>query len=127
MSITAREVQTAIEAYNEQVDTYNEENKDAWREPFAQTLIDGTVYNPHTKKYEGIKVELPEFGEVTLVDSKPGHEGGGEDIWVVFLIGDQLFKLTGWYGSWDGSNWEEGEVFEVVAEEKIVVVYNKKK
>jgi hypothetical protein len=127
MSVTAREVQNAIESYNEQVETYNEENKDAWREPFAQTLIDGSVYNPETKKYEDVKVELDGLGEVTLVDSKPGQEGGGEDIWIVFHVGNQLFKLTGWYGSWDGSNWDEGDVFEVVAEEKIVVVYNKKK
>jgi hypothetical protein len=127
MSITAREVQTAIEAYNEQVYKYNNENANSWREGFVQTLLDGTVYNPQTQKFDELKAELPGLGEVTLVDSKPGQEGGGEDIWVVFLIGDQLFKLTGWYGSWDGSNWEEGEVFEVVAEEKIVVVYNKKK
>jgi len=127
MSVTATQVQSAIEAYNEQVHESNEQNSNSWRDTFAQALLEGKEYNPQAQKYEEVKVELDGLGEVTLVDSKPGFEGGGEDIWVVFHVGNQLFKLTGWYGSWDGSNWDEGDVFEVVAEEKIVVVYNKKK
>lgn len=127
MSVTATQVQSAIEAYNEKVYETNEKEPENWRENFAQALLDGKEWNSQTKEYEDVTVELDGFGAVTLVDSKPGFEGGGEDIWIVFLVGDQLFKLTGWYGSWDGSNWEEGDVFEVVAEEKVVVVYNKKK
>jgi hypothetical protein len=42
---------------------------------------------------------------MTLVE-RFGGEGKGDDLWSVFQIGDQFFKKSGYYSSWNGSSWE---------------------
>lgn len=66
-------------------------------------------------------------GKAEYVDAKWGMEGEGEYIWVVFQIGDALFRLDGYYGSWDGESWDEGSVVPVEAKEVVQVVYVEKK
>lgn len=44
-----------------------------------------------------------------------GFEGGGEERYIVFKLGERYVKVTGYYTSWDGTFWEEGEVYEVKA------------
>lgn len=41
-----------------------------------------------------------------------GGEGQGDDLWIVIKIGDQFFKKSGYYNSWDGGAYD-GELFEV--------------
>jgi len=69
-------------------------------------------------------IDFPNVGTVKHVDSKVGAEGGGEDIWFVFSINDdKLYRITGYYTSYDGSYWE-GPVTEVTPREITVTVFD---
>lgn len=63
-----------------------------------------------------------EDAHIVMVESKPGREGGGEDIYVVVKVGDQFFQKDGFYASHYGSDWD-GEVTEVRPVEKTITVY----
>lgn len=41
-----------------------------------------------------------------------GGEGQGDEYWVVFSVGNQFFKLGGFYDSWNGNEWT-GDLVEV--------------
>lgn len=70
-------------------------------------------------------IELPS-GTASYVECF-GGEGKGEDYWMVFSLGDQLFRFAGYHDSWSGVSWEGSELEEVEAEEVVVVKYVKKK
>jgi len=70
-------------------------------------------------------IELPS-GIASYVD-RFGGEGKGEDYWMVFSVGDQLFRFAGYHDSWSGVSWEGAELEEVEAEKVVVVKYVKKK
>lgn len=69
------------------------------------------------------KVDLGEVGEAVYVDGKLGREGGGEDIWFVFSVGDSFFRMEGFYTSYDGSSWEGATPERVFPQEKTITVY----
>lgn len=53
-----------------------------------------------------------------IVDGKDPIEGGGEDVWYVFRIegNDSLYRIKGYFNSYDGTDWEEtGPIEEVKA------------
>lgn len=52
-------------------------------------------------------------GDLNLkyVDSG-GAEGDGAEKWVVFKVGKQLFRMTGYYSSWGDDDWD-GDLEEV--------------
>jgi hypothetical protein len=60
------------------------------------------------------------------ISSEGGYEGGGDYMDVVFKVGDQLFKKTGYYNSWDSNEWDGG-LEEVESYEEVVVKYRSKK
>jgi hypothetical protein len=60
--------------------------------------------------------------QLEMIDSKPGREGGGEDLYIVVKVGDQFFEKTGYYASHYGSDWD-GEVTEVNPAQKTITVY----
>lgn len=64
------------------------------------------------------------IGEVSFVDGYTGSEGGGEDVWMVFKVGDQYFRTTGYYASYDGTTWDGGTE-EVEPFEKTVIDYRR--
>ncbi len=101
MAFTPAEVSTAIQNHG--------------LEEFVETMT-YTWNNPTPT------VELA-LGAATYVDGKLGREGGGEDIWFVFSLGGDLYRLSGWYSSYDGSNWEDSTPELVVPEEKIITIY----
>jgi hypothetical protein len=80
--------------------------------------------------------DLPGFDDVkvTYVDGETGGEGSAEHIWQVWRVvtkaGDldevQYFKKTGYYASYDGSNWD-GSLYEVEPFEKTVTDWRTKK
>lgn len=65
-------------------------------------------------------LELPNIGTLNLVESF-GGEGQGDQYWLIFSLGDQLFKLDGWYASFDGGYYER--ILEVEAKEVTKTVY----
>lgn len=72
----------------------------------------------------GNGIDLPS-GRAKLV-ADFGGEGQGEELWVVFSLGDQLFRVDGYYASWDGSNWDGAEPYEVEPVPVVVTQYNRK-
>lgn len=72
-------------------------------------------------------VEVLDVGTVRVVDAQPGREGMGEHIYMVFEITDakgdvKFYQKTGYYASFDGSNWD-GDFSEVEPTEKTMTVY----
>jgi hypothetical protein len=94
------------------------EEVDGWSSFGAYT----NNYNPVGKTYE-----VPGLGEVKIVDasdydSNKNYDGWYEDLWVVFDIQGTLYKATGTYTSYVGSDWED-ELKVVVPKEKTILVY----
>jgi len=56
-----------------------------------------------------------------------GGEGHGDDLWVVFQVGDQFFKVQGYYSSWDGGRYDDPTPFEVEPVQVTVTKYHRKK
>ena len=47
------------------------------------------------------------------------------DVYVVFQIGDELWRMDGWYGSYEGSNFDDAVPYKVIAKEVTVIEYVK--
>jgi hypothetical protein len=104
MTYTIGQVESAIDAFDEGDSDYFYEEIQWTREP----------------------IFLPELGEEAVkVDSTGGSEGEGDYMDVVFKIGDQLFRKTGFYNSWDSNDWD-GSLEEVEPYEVMVTKYKAK-
>jgi hypothetical protein len=81
--------------------------------------LEDAVYHPG--------IELPS-GTAVRVHGE-GGEGEGTTYFYVFSIGDQLFRVDGYYASWDGVTYDDAlyALSEVEAVETTVIRYNKKK
>ena len=47
------------------------------------------------------------------------------DVWVVFQIGEELWRMDGWYASYEGSNFDDAVPYKVIAKEVTVIEYVK--
>jgi hypothetical protein len=68
-------------------------------------------------------IALPS-GKATFVKSF-GGEGKGEEYWILFKVGEELFKVDGYYSSWDGVSWDNAELYKVAPVEVTVIEYQK--
>ena len=66
--------------------------------------------------------QLGEFGVINGVEGF-GGEGQGDEMWVVFTVGDRYFKKTAYYDSWNGADWENGYFKEVVPKQVMRTEY----
>lgn len=71
------------------------------------------------------EVELPDIGTAVYQDGKFGEEGGGEDVWVVFQIGEDMYRMTGYYNSYDGSEWNTYGMHAVMPYERTIIDYKR--
>lgn len=103
-------------------------------------VSEGTYLNGESYRYEdqgwyqwsevadgGDPVKVPDLGVVSIVDYATGGEGSAEHIYMVFEITDaeggvKFYQKTGYYASFDGSNWD-GDFSEVAPSEKTITVY----
>lgn len=65
---------------------------------------------------------FPELGTLEFVEGYTGGEGGGEDAYVVFKLGDRYFRKQGYYASHYGTDWD-GELREVNPVQRVVTFY----
>lgn len=72
----------------------------------------------------GGSAELPSGLTATELE-RFGGEGKGDQYWVVFQIGDKIYRVDGYYSSWEGANWDSAEPYEVKPVEVTVVKYKK--
>ena len=76
------------------------------------------------------------FGERVLSEEPFNLEGIGtikyvtyeqhnDDIWAIFTVDDdpQLYKLSGYYSSYDADEWYDDRIIPVKAEEKTIIIY----
>lgn len=68
-------------------------------------------------------VDLPSGTAKTL--ERFGGEGKGDTYWVVFQVGDKIYRMDGYYSSWEGANWDSAEPYEVKPKEVTVIKYVK--
>lgn len=65
--------------------------------------------------------------EIGVAADVGGGEGDGEERYVVFKIFNgtetRYFRYDGYYASWDGSTFDDLEPREVLAQEKVIVVF----
>lgn len=103
MNYTAQQIEQAIE-WSDEFESWGE--ADWWTGKHRLVLdIDG-------------QTEYAEY-----IDSKIPAEGGGESIFVIFKVGSQFYRKSGYYLSHDGSYWD-GDLEEVTPTEKLVTVYD---
>ena len=80
---------------------------------------------------DGEKLKINKDVTFKLIESKRlgGEEGDSDVFMVVFLLvaTGQLFRIDGYYCSWEGTSFDNGEFYEVEREAKVIYVYNKKK
>lgn len=76
-------------------------------------------YNNPTLTLRGEEVE------VEPIQLDLGGEGHGEDIHVVFRVGDQLFRQDGYYASHYGPDWDSAP-YEVGPVARTVTFYERK-
>lgn len=44
----------------------------------------------------------------------------------IFQVGEQYFRTEGYYDSWNGTSWDDADIWEVVPKEVTVTEYHKK-
>lgn len=115
MAFTAAQIQAALVAFDERQEEL-EERYDELSEEEQAEYSDEAFADALQWRKEG--VELPGVGLATCVD----YEHINEDLKLVFKVGDQLFRITGYYSSYDADEWDS-QVVEVEAREKIITVY----
>lgn len=122
---------TVTNISKEILDWFNEPAED---ESDKATHIDSEVWNEfydsisskaYIEKY-GYKTATLESGPA-YVEEDFGGEGQGETRYVVFSVGEQFFRVDGYYASWDGTTWEDPTPEEVIAKPVTVIRYERKK
>lgn len=82
---------------------------------YAEEHLDWGSYGSYINYIDDIsgkQYEVPELGIVTIVDyhnhdSYKNYDNWTEDLWIVFEIGDTLYRATGTYTSYEGENWND--------------------
>ena len=95
---------------------------EAWEE-FYDNLSSKEYVEKNAGNKWGTTAVLPSGPAYVVEDF--GGEGQGETRYVVFSVGDQFFRVDGYYASWDGTTWEDPTPEEVVAKEVTVVRYER--
>lgn len=96
-----------------------------WKE-IAQELCGRGATSKHICYYDLWKdLENQGYGIASVAGY--GGEGLGDEYWGVFALthkGEtQLFKISGWYASYDGATIDEWNIRRVYAKEKVIIVY----
>lgn len=115
MAFTAEQIKAALLAFEERQEELDERYDELTEEELEEYSDEGFAELLQWRK-EGVK--LPEVGLATSVD----YEHINEDLKLVFKVGDQLFRITGYYSSYDADQWDN-DVVEVEAREKVITVY----
>jgi hypothetical protein len=70
-------------------------------------------------------IEIPS-GKVSIKEDVGGPDEGSTR-YVILSVNDQFFKVSGYYASWDGDNWDNADLEEVFPKEVTVTKYVNKK
>jgi len=91
MTVTTAEVTSAISEYNQKV----------------AELHPSLNFVHLITEFPGVKVPLS-IGPASYVESSERTNDYDNSIWLIFNIGEQFFRITGYYDSYDGNEWHTG-------------------
>ena len=117
MTYTVEQIRAAVEDQtDESLEPFGHEVKTKWGNYMDYPVTEWSeIYGEGRMLVDG---EVVNFNVIEQV----GGEGQGDHMHVVFQVGDQLFKKSGYHVSHDGSYWD-GPLEEVRPVEKTVTVY----
>lgn len=80
-----------------------------------------------TRRFERVPRVLPGVGELHFV-AEDGGEGQGDEIYFVFKVifedgSEQLYRVDGYYSSYNGTDWSSGELCPVEVVQRLVNFY----
>lgn len=108
------------------IDWYNEENAEYQGEYDEKAEHLDSAIDEFTDSLDRkTGIPLPS-GPAKLLEQH-GGEDEGSDYWVVFSVNDDIFKVEGYYSSWEGVNWDSVKLIEVEPVQVLVTKYKKKK
>ncbi len=88
--------------------------------PFLQSLTDEQRVSLYGSLTDECDIEVPGFESVV-------NDRDGSDTYVIFRFDGRLYRLDGYYDSWNGGEWEGLEsAYEVEEKDKVIKVYPKK-
>lgn len=83
---------------------------------------DATLYDGWNELLTGSKDKLEVDGwTITPIE----QDRLNSDVYVVFQIGDELWRMDGWYSSYEGFNFDDAVPYKVIAKEVTVIEYVK--
>jgi hypothetical protein len=133
---TTREIENAVENEPDHICTsdgyvHNEGEPETCPGCIYEEQVDNEEIGWHPIGYAGpgevfSLVVAGTAEKLTVIDGESGGEGSGESIWVVFRVGSQYFRKSGYYASYDGSNWD-GDVQEVTRRQLTVSTWEVRK
>lgn len=100
MTYTAQQVSAAFDAF-EGSDEYSD------FEYAGSGIVEELASRANGYPKNDGTVEIPGLGTVTL-EAYHGGDGDGSETYLVIGVGDQLFRTTGYYSSWDSNGWDGG-------------------
>lgn len=65
-----------------------------------------------------------ELGAISYVENR-GGEGDGAPVYYVVKVGDKYYEIETVYSSWDYTDWNDEDFYEVVPEKVTVVKYRR--
>jgi hypothetical protein len=89
MTVTATEVKYSIDEYNDKL----------------AKLHPSLNFVHLITEFPGHEVPLS-VGKTSFIESSGYNEGN--DLWLIFQVNDQFFRITGYRDSYDGDEWESG-------------------
>lgn len=100
-----------------------------WQDEVVDSVVAGSDFWSEGEDSDAIKLDDEHTAEFFVGET--GGEGSAEHIWQVWKVTDadgnyQYFMKTGYYMSYDGSNWD-GDLVEVEPYEKTVTDWKVKK
>jgi hypothetical protein len=103
----------AIENYDEVVDENNQDSE-YLDEDFFETLYSRELNTEIN--LEGLESPL------ILIDYH-GGDGDGSTMWVILQFEDKLWRISGYYSSWDSNEWQLDSLEEVKVKQVIRNIY----
>lgn len=79
------------------------------------------------EQWIGPTFEHPVFGKITIVEDYCGEDMGSTRYIVAKFHDheDTIVRWDGWYASYEGSNWDDAEPYQVFEKTKTITVYEK--
>lgn len=97
-----------------------------------ELLVDNIQNNVDDWAHEGNPINLGDNWIYELEERHGGHEGSGEEHWIVFSLRKEgvspkrYWQIDGYYASYHGAELD-GTPYEVEQKERVVTVWEKKK